>query len=86
MTLEERPEADRLERVVEPAGGDAEERLVRRHVVDAVVAPRQNDMQVLQQRDVARQAEVRVRPLVKLQPTNKPANYNKISPHEHSKN
>ena len=67
VTLEERPEADRLERVVEPAGRDAEERLVRRHVVDAVVTPRQNDMQVLQQRDVARQAEVRVRPLVKLQ-------------------
>ena len=71
VTLEERPEADRLERVVEPAGRDAEERLVRRHVVDAVVTPRQNDMQVLQQRDVARQAEVRVRPLVKLQ-QNKP--------------
>ena len=69
VTLEERPEADRLERVVEPAGRDAEERLVRRHVVDTVVTPRQNDMQVLQQRDVTRQAEVRVRPLVKLQPT-----------------
>lgn len=36
------------------------------HVVDAVVFPWQHQMPVLQQRDPARQAEVRVAPLVDL--------------------
>ena len=44
VTLEERPEADRLERVVEPAGRDAEVRFVRRHVVDAVVTSGQDNV------------------------------------------
>ena len=40
---------------------------MRRHVVDAVMLPRQDDVQVLEDGDVARQPEVRVRPLVDLE-------------------
>jgi hypothetical protein len=39
--LETRPETRLLQRPVEPAGRDAEVSLVRRYVVNAVVAPRQ---------------------------------------------
>lgn len=64
------PELDLLERVVEPTGGDAKVGVVRRDVVHAMMNAWQNDVHVLQDGYVARQAEVRVRPFVKLE-TNK---------------
>ena len=60
LTLEERPEAERFKRVVEPAGRDAEVRFVRRHVVDAVVTSGQDNVQVLQPHNRFGQSEVRV--------------------------
>lgn len=47
-------------------GGNAVIRLVRRHVVDAVVFPWQHQMPVLEQRDPSREAKVGVAPLVDL--------------------
>lgn len=47
-------------------GGDAEVRLMRGDVMDAVVLARQDDMAVLQEHHPAGEAEVRVRPLVNL--------------------
>lgn len=46
--------------------GDAEVRLVGRDVVDAVVLAGEDDVVVLQEHHPARQAEIRVRPLVNL--------------------
>lgn len=46
------PETNQLKRVVEPACRDAVVRLVGAHVMDAVMAPRQDQMQVLQGFDV----------------------------------
>ena len=43
-TLEERPEAYSLHWIVEPAGGDTKVGLMRRHVVDAMVLARQDDV------------------------------------------
>ena len=64
--LQPRPEGVLLHGVIEPAGGDAEVSLVRRHVVYPVVPPRQDDVQVLQEGDPPGQAKVSVRPLVDL--------------------
>ena len=64
--LETRPETRLLQRPVEPAGRDAEVSFVRRYVVNAVVAPRQDQMPVLQPLDRPRQVRVRVRPFVDL--------------------
>lgn len=60
------PEAHLLQRVVQPTCSDAEVRLMRGDVMDAVVLAREDDVAVLQEHDPARQAEVRVRPLVNL--------------------
>jgi hypothetical protein len=57
--LETRPETRLLQRPVEPAGRDAEVSFVRRYVVNAVVEPRQDQMQSL---DRPRQVRVRVQP------------------------
>ena len=65
-TLCARPEADQLERVVEPAGGNTVVRLVRRHVVDSMMFTRQDNVKILQDGDVPRQSEVCVGPLVDL--------------------
>lgn len=65
--LERAPEAQLLQRPVQPPGGDAEVRLVRGHVVDAVVTAREDDVVVLQPHHPGGEAEVRVRPLVYLE-------------------
>lgn len=52
---------------VQPAGGDAKVRLVRRHVVDSVMAPGQDHVVFLEEYHPRRQTEVGVRPLVNLQ-------------------
>ena len=64
--LQTRPESDHLKWEVEPAGRDAEVRVVRRDVMNAVVASRKQDVNTLQEYDRTRQAKVRVRPLVDL--------------------
>ena len=48
VTLKERPETNRFEWIVEPAGGDTEEGLVWRHVVNAVMTSREDQVHVLQ--------------------------------------
>jgi hypothetical protein len=60
--LETRLETRFLQQPVEPAGRDAEVSLVRRYVI----APRRDQMPVLQSLDRPRQVRVRVRPLVDL--------------------
>ena len=60
------PEVDLFKWPVEPASRYAEVGLVRWDVVDAMMLARQDDMQVLQNTDVARKAKVGVRPLVDL--------------------
>ena len=57
-TLKCRPKANVLKGVVEPPGGDAEERLMWRHMVDAVVLPGQDYVQVLEDGDVPGKAKV----------------------------
>ena len=61
-----RPEVDHLQRVVQPARRDAEVRFVRRHVVNTMVLAGQNQVHVLQYRDVAGKAEIRMGPFVNL--------------------
>ena len=61
-----RPKADGLKGVVEPAGGDAVVGLMGGHVMDAVVLAGQDDVPVLQNGDVTRQAKVGMGPLVAL--------------------
>jgi hypothetical protein len=65
-SLDALPELNLLQRVVEPAGGDAEEGLVRRDMVNAVVNARQNDVHVLQDCDVEWKTKVGMRPFVNL--------------------
>ena len=60
------PEPQLLQRVVQPARGDAEVGLVGGNVVDPVVLARQDDVHVLKQGDPPWQAEVGVGPLVEL--------------------
>ena len=67
--LETRPEVDHFKRVIEPAGRDAEVRVMWRDVVHAVMASRQQNVQRLQEHDRTRQTKVRVRPLVYLSRT-----------------
>lgn len=55
-----------LQGPVQPASRDAEVRLVRGHMVNAVVLSRQHYVPVLQQDDPPGQAPVRVRPFVNL--------------------
>lgn len=55
-----------LQGPVQPASRDAEVRLVRGHMVNAVVLSRQHYVPVLQQDDPPGQAPVRVRPFVDL--------------------
>lgn len=54
------PEPQPFQRPVQPASRDAEVGLVRRHVVDAMVAPRQNHVVLLQPHHPPRQSKVRV--------------------------
>ena len=65
--LQVAPKADFFQGVVEPPSGDAEIGLVGRDVVDAMVLPGQDDMKILEDGDVSRQAEVCVRPFVDLE-------------------
>lgn len=60
------PEFDLLERIIEPTGGDAKVGVMRGHVMDTVMDTRQDDVHVLEDGNVARQAKIRVRPFVKL--------------------
>lgn len=61
-----RPEADDFKWKVAPAGRDAKVRLVWRYVMDAMMLTREDDTQILEEDNVPRQSEVRVRPLVNL--------------------
>lgn len=60
------PETQLLQRVVQPTCSDAEVRLMRRDVMDAVVLAGEDDLAVLEEHNPTRQAKVRVRPLVNL--------------------
>lgn len=68
-SLQAGPEMQGFKRVVQPASGNAEVRVVGSHVVDSVVLTRENYVCVLQEGDVPRETEIRVRPLVNLQET-----------------
>ena len=64
--LDSGPEPELLERVVEPAGRDAEVGLVGRDVVHAVVLTREDEVAALQRANPEGKPEIRVRPLVDL--------------------
>lgn len=55
-----------LQGPVEPAGGDAKVSLVRRHVVDAVMAAWQHYVPLLEKHHPRRQAKICVRPFMNL--------------------
>ena len=61
--LARRPEAHLLERPIQPTSCYTEVRLMRRHVMHAVVPARQNDMRLLKHLHPTWQPEVSVRPL-----------------------
>ena len=60
------PETHLLQRVVQPARGDAKVSVMWSHVVNAMMYAWQYEMHVLQNGDVLGQAKVSMRPLVKL--------------------
>jgi hypothetical protein len=64
--LQDVPEAQLLQRPVQPAGRDAEVGLVRGHVMDTMVAPRQYHVVLLQPHHPPGQPEIGVRPFVDL--------------------